>query len=98
MHLLIGNDHAIETGYDDEGKLTAKNLSGERVTTLSFPEGMSAFVAFKTAIAALERHLQPGAKPAWIECKDKTLRRLRIEHYGLQVTKSDRPKGWGENN
>jgi YD repeat-containing protein len=95
MQLTIGNNRAIETGYDDEGNLTSKSLPGERTTHLSFPEGMDSLTAFKTTIAALTRHLEAGAKPVWIESDNKTLRRLLIEHYGLQVTKSNRPDDWG---
>lgn len=98
MEVYIGNDHAIETGYNDEGRLVAKNLPGERTTKVAFPPDTTPFVAFKTAIAAMTRHIEPGAKPVWIESDDKALRRMLIEHYGLQITKSDRPDGWGEGN
>ena len=97
MQVLIGNDRAIETGYDEEGHLTVKALPGERTTQIVFPQDTSPFNAFKTTIAALTRHMEPEAKPVWIESDDKTLRRMLTEHFGLQITKSDRPEGWGEN-
>lgn len=98
MKVSIGNDQAIETGYDSEGKLVAKDLPGQRTTQISFPPDWTPLQAFRATLAALARHMRADAKPVWIESDNKTLRRMLVEHFGLQITKSDRPEGWGEGN
>jgi len=96
MYVKIGNNRAIETYYDQEGELRARPLPGERTTTLSYPPNIPLLEAFTTTLAALKRHMEEGASPVWIESDSKSLRKLLVEHYGLQITKADRPEGWGQ--
>lgn len=95
MRVEIGNDHAIESYYTEEGKLAYKSLPGEQTTTFTFPEGTTSHNAFVITLNGLKRHMERGAKPAWIESDDKTLRKLLVNHFGLQITKANRPQGWG---
>lgn len=96
MYVKIGNNRAIETYYDERGELKSRPLPGERTTTLSYPKGISLLEAFTTSLEALKRHMEPGATPVWIESDSKSLRKLLVEHFGLQITKANRPKGWGQ--
>ena len=96
MYVKLGSTNAIETYYDEEGALRSRPLPGERTTTVSFPPEISLFEAFSTTLAALERHMEPGTTPVWIESDSKPLRKLLVEHFGLKITKADRPEGWGE--
>lgn len=98
MHVLIGNDSAIQTEGDSAsigGEVPYVPLEGERVTEIRIPADTELMDAFIITVSALKYHIAPGAKPAWIESDNKSLRRLLTEHYGLKVN-ADRPEGWGE--
>ena len=97
MKVEIGNNRAVEAGYNDEGKLVLKPYPGEHVTRITFPPGTSPQQGLILTIKSLERHMEHGATPVWIESDDKQLRKLLVDYYGLQITKANRPDNWGQN-
>lgn len=99
MFVQFGNDNAIE-GFrdptsDDPELVRYREAEGQRVTTVTFPEGMGLNNAFQTAITALGYHIAEGASPSWVESDNDSLRGLLMEHYGLTKSKASRPKNWG---
>lgn len=100
MYVEFGNDKAIE-GYrdpnsDDPELVRYKPIDGQRVTTVSFPEGISLQEAFTTAVTAITYHMEEGAEPAWIESDSEGLQSLLQEHFGITASKNNRPKAWGK--
>jgi hypothetical protein len=98
MYVQFGNADALE-GYrdptsDDPDLVRYRPLDGDRVTTITFPEGMGLQEAFSTAVTALGYHMADGGSPAWIESDSEGLQALLLENYGL--TKNTRPKTWGK--
>ena len=99
MHVLIGNDHAIEAVSGD-GAGSAPNrwqpLPGQRVTEVAIPEGVALLPALHTVLAALRYHIEEGHKPAWVVSDSKELQALLLSHFDLPATKGKRPASWGK--
>jgi hypothetical protein len=100
VYVQFGNDNAIE-GYrdptsDDPDLVRYRPLEGQRITEITFPEGISLQEAFQDAVAALGYHMAEGSKPAWVESDSDGLQVLLVEHYGLTPSKNTRPKTWGK--
>lgn len=99
MYVEFGNSDALE-GYrdatsDDPDKVRYRQIEGQRVTTVNFPDGMSLQEAFSTAITVLGYHMQAGAAPTFIESDSVGLQSLLEEHYAIPASKNSRPKTWG---
>lgn len=100
MYVLLGNDKALE-GYrdptsDDPDLVRYREIDGQRVTTISIPEGMSLNEAFQSVVTAFEYHIQTEGKPSFIESDSEGLQALLAEHYGLTKSQNTRPKTWGK--
>lgn len=92
MLIEIGNPHAIETYYDDEGALAYRDLGKGQVTThVSLPDDVSNTEAFNTICALLARHIHPNARPAWIESPRPELNKLLAAHWPRVPKKEDHP-------
>lgn len=97
-YVEFGNDKGIE-GYrdaesDDPDLVRYRELSGQRVTRLTYPEGMALTEAFQGTVTAVSYHLGEGGKPAWIESDSEGLKSLLCENYGVDPARK-RPKTWG---
>lgn len=100
MYVLLGNDKALE-GYrdptsDDPDLVRYRDLEGQRVTSISIPEGMSLNEAFQSVVTAFEYHIAQGEKPSFVESDSEGLQALLSEHFGLTKTQNTRPKTWGK--
>jgi hypothetical protein len=98
MFVQFGNDNAIE-GFrdptsDDPELVRYREAEGQRVTTITFPEGVSLNEAFQTSLTSLTYHIAQDASPAWVESDNESLQSLLMEHFGLTKSKASRPKNW----
>ena len=107
MQVEIGNANAIE-GYrdansDDPDLVRYRDLEGQRVTTVVFPEGIPLQEAFQTVLGLLPEHMAPRndkgvpTKPAWIETDSPGLLTLLLEHFEIDEKSNVRPRTWGNN-
>jgi hypothetical protein len=102
MWVEFGNDNAKE-GYrdpsaDNPDEVLYRPLEGQRVTTITFPEGISLQEAFTTAVAQIVYHFATDgddnqSTPAWVESDSPGLAALLAEQFGVQG--KTRPKTWG---
>jgi hypothetical protein len=96
-YIEVGTDQAKE-GYrdptsDDPELVRYRDLTGQRVVSLTVPDGVNLNEAFRTVAAALELHLSAGSIPAWVESNDKSLTTLLADLY--EIEDNTRPKDWG---
>lgn len=96
-YVQVGNPVAIEAYRDpssnDPEKVRYREVGGERVTTISFPEDVEGEEAFQSALTSIAQHIKPGEKPAWIDSDDKDLKdRLQGQ---FKVKGKPRKKTWG---
>lgn len=99
MFVEFGNDKGIE-GYrdeksDDPDLVRYRELPGQRVTRLTYPEGMSINEAFQGTVTAISYHLAQEGKPSWFESDSAGLKALLCENYGVNP-EATKPKGWGQ--
>ncbi len=98
-YVEFGNDKGIE-GYrdaqsDDPELVRYRELDGQRVTRLTYPEGMSINEAFQGTVTAIGYHMAQEGKPTWIESDSAGLRALLCENYGVNP-EATKPKTWGQ--
>lgn len=98
IYVEFGNDKGIE-GYrdaqsDDPELVRYRPLEGQRVTRLTYPDGMSLTEAFQGTVTAITHHMAEDGKPQWFESDSEGLRMLLCENYGVSAERT-RPKGWG---
>lgn len=98
MYVKVGNEAAIEIVTDPlTGEQTARELPGQRVTKVVFPEGMDLTEAFLTTVGALKHHMKSGATPTWIDTDSDELKALLKDHYGMLAKEMRKaPRGWGK--
>jgi len=95
----FGNDKGIE-GYrdaesDDPDLVRYRTLSGQRTTTLTYPEGMTLQEAFQGTVTAIGYHLAEDGRPQWFESDSAGLKALLCENYGVSPEQT-KPKTWGQ--
>ena len=98
-YVEFGNDKGIE-GYrdaqsDDPDLVRYRELDGQRVTRLAYPEGMTINEAFQGTVTAISYHLAQEGKPSWFESDSAGLHALLCENYGVNP-EARKPKGWGQ--
>ena len=97
MYVEFGNRNAIEGFTEgDDPEVRFRDVEGERVTRLTFPEEIGLQEAFSNALAAASHHIQADAAPIWIESDSDGLLALLLEHYGIPPKKNKRPASWGK--
>lgn len=98
IRVEFGNESGIE-GYrdaqsDDPDLVRYRPTTGQRVTTLTYPDGMPLQEAFQGTVTAIGHHLAEEARPTWFESDSEGLRGLLCENYGVSPDKH-KPKRWG---
>lgn len=98
MYVEFGNDKGIE-GYrdpqsDDPDLVRYRAIEGQRVTRLTYPEGMTLNEAFQSTVTAIGYHVAEGGRPSWVESDSAGLKALLCENYGIDPNRQ-RPRTWG---
>ena len=88
MVVEVSNDRAV---VSRDGTLVP--ITGERVTTLRFPDSIGTDEARKCAVGAMKQHLAPGAKPRWVCSSDAEMQEWLVGHFGIED--NTRPADWG---
>jgi hypothetical protein len=96
-YIEVGTDQAKE-GYrdpdsDDPELVRYRDVDGQRIVTLTVPDGVNLNEAFRTIVAALELHLVEGSVPAWVEANNANLVNMIVDQY--QIDGNERPEDWG---
>ena len=95
----FGTEDAVE-GYrdetsDDPERVRYRPVEGQRIVTMSVPDGVSLNEAFRTVAAALELHIANGTRPVWVQTNSEHLTALLADLYRIGDS-NIRPEHWGE--
>jgi hypothetical protein len=93
MFVELGNSQPKE-GYRSEGsdEVKYRNVEGDQITTLYFPEGTGVKEAFDNTVATLGYHFQDDAFPVWVHSDSPGLKSLLEEQFSVPKQK---PDTWG---
>lgn len=96
-NIEVGTASAVE-GYrdadsDDPELVRYRDVTGQRIVTLTVPDGVNLNEAFRTIAAALELHIAPGSSPEWVQTNNDSLTALLVDLY--QIDNNTRPSSWG---
>lgn len=97
-YVEFGNDKVIE-GYrdpksDDPDLVRYRHLDGQRVTRLTYPDGIPLDEALVGTITAIGYHLAEDTTPQWFDSDDAGLKARLCDHFGVNPAKK-KPKTWG---
>lgn len=98
FNVEVGTDKAVE-GYRDANSadpelVRYRDAPGERIVTLTVPDGVNLVEAFRTVVGALQLHIAEGERPVWVESSSAGLTTLLAEHF--EIENNERPANWGE--
>lgn len=98
IYIEIGNSSALEAyrvqDSDTPDKVHYREVPGDRITTVSFPESIVGDEAFESAVAAIANHIKPGERPAWLHSDNKDLKDRLQAFFGVKGKPRKNP--WGE--
>lgn len=97
MMIEVGNIAPIEAIQNPDGPpgdTVYVSLSGPRVTTFRFPEGLSVEVATIAVVDAMQAHSTDA--PAWVDGNPAALVKKLCAHYGIAAKDNKRPAYWGK--
>lgn len=97
MRVVLGNESAVEAHRrPGEEEVLYRELEGQHVTTIEFPENPSLQEAVAVVTEIVGHHFQDGATPSWVECDSEGLKALLCEQFHINPRHNKRPKDWGK--
>lgn len=91
MHLQVGTNSAVDSKSDG---MVLVNLEGRHTIDIYIVEGTLEEEVVPTVAALIEKSIQPGTLPLWVETPEESLTSAILDHYGLPSAFRSRPVDW----